>query len=243
MMSLDVPPETLQAFTKICRAFLWKGRRVVNSGHCLVAWEEVSAPKSFGGLGIPNLQLLNLALRCRWVWLQWTDPTKAWYEFDLQLSRLSVALFEAATLVDLGNGERAKFWQDRWLDGSKVADIAPNLAALVPPPQSKVRTVKDGLSGMWLQDCGPNLGEAALAEFLILWQTLTMVQLTPDREDSLRWGWTGDGAYSTKSAYGAFFGGRMRALLPLRFGVREHLMAANSLHGSSPGTVAGQLTG
>jgi hypothetical protein len=99
-----------------------------------------------------------------------------------------VALFEVATVVDLGNGERAKFWRDRWLDSSKVADIAPNLASLVPPLMSKACTIKDGLSGMWLQDCGPNLGEAALAEFFIIWQILAVVQLTPNREDSLRWG-------------------------------------------------------
>jgi hypothetical protein len=85
LMSLDIPPETLTAFTKICRAFLWKGRREVNGGHCLVAWDEVTTPKSVGGLGLPNLRLLNLALCCRWAWLQWTDPTKAWAEFDLKL--------------------------------------------------------------------------------------------------------------------------------------------------------------
>jgi hypothetical protein len=66
LMSLDVPPEMLHAFTKVCRAFLWKGRRQVNGGHCLVAWDEVTTPKLFGGggLGIPNLGLLNLALHC-----------------------------------------------------------------------------------------------------------------------------------------------------------------------------------
>jgi hypothetical protein len=25
-MSLDIPPKTLEAFAKICRAFLWKGK-------------------------------------------------------------------------------------------------------------------------------------------------------------------------------------------------------------------------
>jgi hypothetical protein len=78
LMSLDVPPKTLEAFAKICRAFLWKGRQQVNGGHCLVAWDEVTAPKSVGGggLGLPNLRLLNLVLRCRWAWLQWTDPAR-----------------------------------------------------------------------------------------------------------------------------------------------------------------------
>jgi hypothetical protein len=78
------------------------------------------------------------------------DPTREWAEFDLQLRRLSMALFEAATVVRLGNGERARFWQDRWLDGARVEDIAPNLSALVPARKAKVRTVKEGLSGLWL---------------------------------------------------------------------------------------------
>jgi hypothetical protein len=42
-------------------------------------------------------------------------------------------------------------------------DIAPNLLALVPAHKVKERTVRDGLSGTWLCDCGPNLGEEALA--------------------------------------------------------------------------------
>jgi hypothetical protein len=117
LMLLDVPPETLHAFTKVCRAFLWKGRRQVNGGHGLVAWDEVTTPKRFGGLGIPNLRLLNLALRCRWAWPQWTDPAKAWAEFDLQLPHASLAIFEAATMVQLGDGEKGRFWRDNWLDG------------------------------------------------------------------------------------------------------------------------------
>jgi hypothetical protein len=91
-----------------------------------------------------------------------------------------------------------------------VEDIDPNLTALALAHKVKVRTVKEGLSGTWLRDCGPNLGEAALAEFFILWQVLVVVQLTPGREDTLRWCWPGDGVYSAKSAYNAFFAGRAR---------------------------------
>jgi hypothetical protein len=187
LMSLDIPLETLEAFTKICRAFLWKGRQQVNGDHCLVAWDKVTAPKSMGGLGLPNLRLLKLALRCHWAWLQWTDPARTWADFDLRLPRTSVALFEAATTVRLGNGERARFWQDRWLEGARVEDIAPNLTTWVPPHKAKARSVKEGLSGLWLQDCGPDLTAEALADFFVLWQILAEVRLSPERDDELLW--------------------------------------------------------
>jgi hypothetical protein len=56
-----------------------------------------------------------------------------------------------------------------------VEDIDPNLTALALAHKVKVRTVKEGLSGTWLRDRGPNLGEAALAEFFIHWQVLVVV--------------------------------------------------------------------
>jgi hypothetical protein len=69
MMSLDIPLKTLQALWKICRGFMWKGRTDISGGHCLVAWDKVTSPKRCGSLGLPNLHLLNVALRCRWAWL------------------------------------------------------------------------------------------------------------------------------------------------------------------------------
>jgi hypothetical protein len=112
MMSLDVPPKMLQALRKICRGFMWKARADVSGGHCLVAWDKVTSPKSCGCLGLPNLQFLNLALHCRWAWLQRVDATKAWAEFYLKIP-LSRALFESATAVVVGNGARALLWKDR----------------------------------------------------------------------------------------------------------------------------------
>jgi hypothetical protein len=121
-----------------------------------------------------------------------------------------MALFEAATVVRLGNGERTRFWH-WWLDGTRVEDIAPNLKALVPARKAKERTVKEGLFGMWLRDCRPNLLAATLAEFFILWQVLVVVQLSSDREDALLWSYSADGIYSSKFAYKAFFAARTRA--------------------------------
>jgi hypothetical protein len=122
-----------------------------------------------------------------------------------------------------------------------VENIAPNLVASVPAHLVKVQTVKDGLDGSWLRDCGPDLGEAALAEFFILWQVLAEVQLSPDREDKLRWCWSADRVYSVKSSYSAFFAGRMRYTTASQIWRSRAPMAATSSRGSSLETDVGRL--
>jgi hypothetical protein len=50
---------------------------MVQNGKCLVAWNRLQRPLHLGGLGIIDLQLLGVALRARWLWLQPTDPGRA----------------------------------------------------------------------------------------------------------------------------------------------------------------------
>jgi hypothetical protein len=45
MMSLDVQIETLLTIEKILHGFLWKGRKDMQGGHCLVVWDRVCMPK------------------------------------------------------------------------------------------------------------------------------------------------------------------------------------------------------
>jgi hypothetical protein len=109
MMSLDIPSKVLETTMKIFRAFLWKGHRDIKGAHCLVVWHMVSSRKIYGGgLGLPNLRLPNLALYCRWAWLQWVDPTNAWVGFNIQVPRLSLAMFGVVNCTVLGNDERAR---------------------------------------------------------------------------------------------------------------------------------------
>jgi hypothetical protein len=89
MMSLDLPAKTIIAIEKIIRGFLWKGRKEVKGGHCLVAWDKVCAPKEWGGLGIPNIKMMNLALRTRWLWLQRTEDSKPWKELNIQVPKMA----------------------------------------------------------------------------------------------------------------------------------------------------------
>jgi hypothetical protein len=102
-----------------------------------------------------------------------------------------MAIFEAATCVVLGDGERASFWKDRWLDGMRVVKIAPNMVKLVSVRSVNSRSVKEGLTGRWLLDVGPDLGPEALVEFFMLWHRLANIVLNPVREDVSVWGWSG----------------------------------------------------
>ena len=49
LIALDAPKWLLRAIDKLRRAFLWKGRRQVNGGHCPVAWERRAARRSLEG--------------------------------------------------------------------------------------------------------------------------------------------------------------------------------------------------
>jgi hypothetical protein len=59
------------------------------------------------------------------------DTAKAWAQFDLQIPHLTWALFESATSMVLGNGEKALLWKDRWLQRDRLLDYTLNLVAMV----------------------------------------------------------------------------------------------------------------
>jgi hypothetical protein len=88
MRCLDLPAKTLIAIKKIIRGFLYKGRKDVKGAHCLVAWEKVCAPNEWGGFGVPNLKMMNLALRTGWLWLQRVGDSKPWKELHIQVPKM-----------------------------------------------------------------------------------------------------------------------------------------------------------
>jgi len=61
LVASRVPKWIIRAVDKI-RSFLWKGRKEVNGGSCLVAWKKVLRPLDLGGLGIHNLEIMGWAL-------------------------------------------------------------------------------------------------------------------------------------------------------------------------------------
>ena len=209
--ALELPPWCLKAVDKIRRNFLWRGRKEAKGGHCLLAWPKVSRPKELGGLGILDLQRFGWALRVRWLWLGKTEPDKPWTTFPVTVHGNAQALFDAAVTTVVGNGANTKFWTDRWLQGSSIKLLAPNLFATVPKRRVKKRTVQEALmDNQWVQDIQGHHSVEVLSEFLDIWDLVQETLLLPEVEDVHKWKLDISGQFSTKTAYEALFLGAVQ---------------------------------
>jgi hypothetical protein len=52
LIAMKIPKWVINSIDKIRRGFIWKGRKEVNGGNCLVSWDIVTRPLNLGGLGI-----------------------------------------------------------------------------------------------------------------------------------------------------------------------------------------------
>jgi hypothetical protein len=96
----------------------------------MVNWKHICAPKSLGGLGIKDLRLFSKELRLRWLLFDSTDANRPWHGLPLPINHEDLLLFQACTEIKLGNGSKALFWKDPWLDGAPLQERFPTLFKL-----------------------------------------------------------------------------------------------------------------
>jgi hypothetical protein len=125
LTTLHVPVEPLQTVVKFIRSFFWPGTEQVYGGKCKVNWTAVCRPTSLGGLGILNMEKFARALRLCWPWLAWASPDRPWVGMKNPCNKDDMELFYAFTSMIIGNGTKASFWEDSWVDG-----ISPKVLAL-----------------------------------------------------------------------------------------------------------------
>lgn len=78
MSGSKLPIWVLKRIDRIRRAFLWGKRETNRRGVSLINWEAVCSPIQWGGMGMQDLQLHNIALLIRWWWRAYTNPDCLW---------------------------------------------------------------------------------------------------------------------------------------------------------------------
>jgi hypothetical protein len=203
LTAIKVDKATLKAFDKIRRGMLWACKASsVSGGKCKVCWTKVCRPKELGGLGILDLDKFARALRLRWLWLEWVAPEKAWVGLETPNDEVDRSLFNAATKVTVGDGNKASFWSSSWLNGATPQSIAPKIFEV---SKRKKRCVQDALvNDKWIADININSFTVEhMSHFVNLWGLLQGTVLTPGTEDSISWTLTHSGTYTTVSSYKA----------------------------------------
>jgi hypothetical protein len=141
------------------------------------------------------------ALRLRWPWLEWKDPTKIWIGSGNPCSEEDMELFYAATTITLGNGKKTPFWHAPWLNGTRPIDIAPLIYESSKRKNWKVAQALDREAWIDKIDLQRGFTIDHFLQFVELWTLLDTILLIPDRNDEITWKLTQDGNYTTKSAY------------------------------------------
>ena len=145
----------------------------------------------------------------RWLWLKRTDDHRSWFQLPAEVEGKVESMFQASIYIELGDGGKALFWSDRWLQGKSLIDLAPCLVDVACGRVKKKRTVAQALQNrQWISDITGALTVQVLLEYLQVWDRLQGVRLQENQPDKICWKWTSDKMFSTSSAYLAFFIGQ-----------------------------------
>ena len=75
-----LPKEVTEKVTKLCRQFVWGGspdsRRIPP-----ISWSTTCLPRKYGGYGIKNMALWNLASVAKLVWAVATKKDNLWVKW------------------------------------------------------------------------------------------------------------------------------------------------------------------
>lgn len=99
MTCFELPKWVVKRIEALCRNFLWG--KAQNKGIPLISWEVVCLPKSYGGLGVANLQFRNKSLLLRWWWKATVVEGGLWYSvIHLLRKNKSAHLFPKIWLLE-----------------------------------------------------------------------------------------------------------------------------------------------
>jgi hypothetical protein len=174
----------------------------VNGGQCLIASQRVCQPVCYGGLGIKNLHLQDLALWVRWEWLRRTDESRPWQGLPAIKDQEARDVFDSLVKITVGNGAKTLFWRDRWLRGRRIEDHVPGLVAKVSTQRRNNRTIMQALTNHgWISDLRGTLSMPEIGQCLLLLSLVSTFFRDTSMPDSFSWPCSPTGEYTARATY------------------------------------------
>lgn len=151
-----------------------------------MAWLRVCGPLDLGGLGIVDLQRFGYALRMRWLWQRRYEDPCPWHELPDETDKVVEAMFADSIFVELGDGRKALFWTDRWLQVRPISNLAPCLSNTVGRRVKKRRMAAEALQdNQGIRDISGALMVHVLLEYLHIWDLMREIQLDDSRNNRI----------------------------------------------------------
>ncbi len=205
LTALKVTKESLEQLDKQRHRFLWAGTGDITGGKCKVNWAKTCLPTSQGGLGVLSLDKFTRALRLRWLWNEWRDPSKPWVGLETPCDGVDRDLFAASTKITVGDGNTTRFWDSAWINGQRPKDLMPLVYEISKNRKKSLRQGKEDDS--WVHDLTLDAGSSItinlLDQLVRLWEAVRNVHLDSEEPDQIVWKFTSSGHYTASSAYHA----------------------------------------
>ena len=184
--------------------------------------------KRRGGLGVKSLEAFNRALLGKWVWCfanerkaLWNQVIKGKYGeerggwrscesreahgFGLwkAISKMGHQVTPFVGFV-VGDGEKVKFWKDKWCETITLSEAFPSLFALASNKEAwvnEVWTAEGEWGGSWNPCFNRPFNDWEMEEVERLFCCLEGKKVRRDEEDRVKWMASKDGDFSVKSLY------------------------------------------
>lgn len=216
MSTHKIPNITLQKISNLTKKFLWNASKDANR-KSPISWNTVCTPKSYGGLGIRNIKLLNQAFILKMAWRLRSDEESLWgktlkgkyfphQSFDnaptpkpynstywKNIYR-TIDMLEDATFWIIGNGENINFWKAKWLGNFKIEDYVKDIPDRLK--NMKVNNIIDWNRRSWNLEDNSNICPRFIIECI---QATHIPEY--DKKDEYRWAFNKQGRFTLKSAY------------------------------------------
>ena len=232
-----IPKKVKIILEKIQRDFLWGGGSSERKIH-LINWDSVCQSKEKGGLGIRNLTNFNRALLGKWCWRYSTEDNSMWrgvitlkygleeggcfpiipkgcHGVGLWKEICKEALFiKNNCLVKIGDGSKARFWEDWWCGEAPLSYSFPSLYRLANSKGAKVAElwVASGSGEGWNFRFRRHFHDWELEEVQGFLAMVNLQNINPNITDSFWWNKAKNGGFSVITCFELLEGGSQQSV-------------------------------